>query len=96
MIGVYVPAGFLTAMAFDRVANIVVCNRNIELAADRRMPLFLSVGGIACPGASFSGFVVHHLLEYVAAFRVLTGIVATMAWPGVALVLGKLKRRIIL
>jgi O-antigen/teichoic acid export membrane protein len=96
-IGVYsVPAGFLAAMAFDLVAGIVVCNRNIKLRIDGRLLLPLSAGGIAILSAASAGFFVHHFLEYVAAFCVLVCIVATMAWPEVKLALDSLKRRIIL
>jgi antigen flippase len=89
-----VPAGVLAAMAFDLLANIVVCSRFITLRIDGRMLLPFSVGGIAVLCAALAGLFLHHLSVYLAGFCALVCIVATMAWPEVNMALSKLQRRI--
>lgn len=94
-IGAYsVPAGVLAAMAFDLLANVVVCCRYIKLRIDGRMLLPFSLGGAAVLCSALAGSFSRQLSVYAIALCLLLGIVTTMAWPEINLALRKFNGRI--
>jgi O-antigen/teichoic acid export membrane protein len=81
VIGVYaVPAGFLTAMTFDVVANMFVCKFRLGVSLERRTLLTFFAGGATITTAALVGCSAASLPAYVVGVGLLCCITAMMAW----------------